>query len=1209
MTSSFSPQGQQSAVDKQPLNEESVQRWIFDLEQWTNVFYNVPNAQNPALWQQAQTKLLQFQKIHDPFELCIGILKRSRNPLVLYQATLCLKNSVTNDFKKTDSDELFKLFQFLYEFLTSQALENETPVNETTALICAIILKRIAGDKSNTMAIRNRITTGSESSTSCNEDSDKIIRVITTLCGHIKDPNGSLCAKYASALMLSSLLLECQMSNRSTSLGIRIWKLFAARKLIDTQLKVITEVCLDTINIAFSTNLLQQKDRHTREGKVVFDFVATLIQCIEYALSFNSTETGCSTGSDRVLRVIQSRTINMLAPPHEHDQRTKMMREWCGLLMSPEVVQFLFNLYSTVKSMLQWDPTWDWTQNVLKSCLNCLYYLSDIHNYIFLEKGESYANFVGNLMMGAKQMMETENRGIDDIYQISCLITSISMHTSETRDTITMIKPEHFLPFLEAAKTFTEKVLVSIATGTVADQEEEEKAVDALLDFWFHLLRNIEAEIRYCLTSNSQATPKLTMNDLKTYSNFIMNCYVRCHIHQPIGFVTRNASDDQEVDLDQAEEHDDNNLYSQQLVTFGLIARFDAESSSKLLTELLGARVSRLEELLMHHINLRGSPDGLEEWEKVNDDIHWLLLMVQHFFTQTGYGEIGFMCNEILNLSLNSRTNLQKTIEGLEKCDHNNPEVDPVARMISVALKLCQLEIGICQAGKMPWLSLQTNASLTTLLSRFCLTYLYPKESDYSVISENMNFCFGCDSPTAEKFLRFVIEHTCCIILHTKGDDQTVKKNVQLLIHLLSLQQSNTKSLMNECEEGSMTKALLCQLRPDNISGFSSRVAKSIIQLATRLFVDDSSWDKLIEFFTNKWAFIINCIQNQQHQSEMVCNKLLEFCDFTMGVCEACDDETSERLFEQLLVPIVKEMPAVLRAFANFESIPISVFDMLFHMVKNPLVHISNWDDPNVKAFYENCTHVIDSFSHIALARKDRGDDEEDCEDIISVLNFCHEVMKRDWGSCWATCDAVVKFAIEKLGQIIKPDYMQFPRIRTVYYRLLVYLVDDEDRLNSLSEKLLEIIVSSLLLSLKTSFDRDVDNHTYTIIAIVCRTIYHERDNETGERLARFMNPVLPALFQASIAQGTYCTNSETAELVAPALFSLRCCFPDTYKMLVEDLIQKQDDHMSRSKVKSLFETLESKIHKFPLNRSACRDFNALYVPFIAELQNYVASK
>lgn len=1189
------------------LDESYIQSWVDQLEQCTNIFYNNPTIQNQALWQEAQAKLVQFQKIHEPFELCTEIIKRSRNSLVLYQATMCLKNAVANDHRKFDNDDLFQLFQFLYEFLSMRSLEIEMSVNETTALICAMILKRIASERTRSLSLSaaTMIVAQQQRQARTDKEADKITQVITTLCNHIKQPNENLSKKIASALMLNSLLLECQMTNRSTLLGIRVWKHLNARRFIETHLKLITEVCLGAIDWAFSSNLLSPINQ-SPETQILFYLTGSLIQCVEYALAFNSTDTGCASSGDRVLRVIQNRTINMLSQTSVHDQRVKLLREWCGLVMSPSVVQFLFNLYTTVKSMVNCTPGWDWPANILKNCLNCLYYLSDVYNSINIERDDSYAEFVGNLMLGSVKILTAEVQGIDDSFQIACLITSISMHTSETRDTITRIKAEYLVPFLDAAQKFTAKVFNQVATTSrVEIEEEEEKTVDALLDFWYHTLRNVEAEIRLAESQNQQ--PKITIEGLKNYSRYIVENYIACHLHKPLGQLVPKTNS--EVDIDQADEQDDNTIHAQQLVSFGLISRFDALHTAKLLIELLSTRLNHYESLLAQYFDKQYDPSEIKEWEYINDDFHWLLLMLQHYLTQTGYGEIGFMCNEILSTSVANEANVQKTIQGFEKCDYTSPEVDPIVRLIIIALKLCQIEMQICQTDKTMWISIQTNNTLTTLLSRFCLTYLYPKESDYSVISENMNYCFGQDSPTAKKFLEFVIERTCCIILCRKLDAQILKKNVQLLIQLLMFH-TNVKCLIMGSEEGTMTRMLIKQMKPENLTGFSSKAARSIIRLATRLFADDEDWNKLIDFFTTKWAFIMSSIQSRQHKSDMVSTKFLEFCDFAMGVCEASDDDTSEKLFEQLLVPIVKALPAVLLAFGdNFESVPIAVFELLYYIVKLPMVNITTWENDAAKSFYENCQAIIGTYAQIASKRKDRGAEEEDCEDIIEILKFNQEVVLRDWGNTWAACDSVVRYSIEKLNTIIKPEHLQFPRIRTIYYRLLVYLVDEDERLATLSDELLGTIVSSILIALQSQFDKDVDNNIYTIIGIVCRTIYLDSEKPISSRLAKFMMPVLPVLFNCIMNQGSFTINTETAELVAPALFSLRCCFPDVYKNLVNELIEKQTDEFAREKIKGLFEKLEMQIQRLTLNRSACREFNTLFVPFLAEVHNYITTK
>lgn len=1191
----------------QQLTDEQVQNWISRLEQYTNVFFNQTDGQNPALWQEAQSKLIQFQKLHDPFKLCVEIIKRSRNQLVLYQATLCLKNAVACDFRKFDLDELFQLFQFLYEFLCSQALENEMSVNETASLVIGMILKRIASRSSSDIA---EVAFGpdSKSSPRASQEAIKIEQVITTLCSHIKEPNENLGRRLASAMMLNSLLLESQMAHCSTVMNMQVWRHLAARHLIQTHLKLITETSLETINWAFCSNLLNPLNQ-TCETQVLFHLVKILIQCVESALS-NSYSPGqsVSTGFEyqypsRLIRIIQDRAIKDRSS-HAFDERFKKINEFCDLLMSPSVVQFMFGLYTTVKSMINCVPGWDWPANLLKNCMTCLHCLSDINNSYTVEKNEKYSNFVGNLMLGAIKLVDSETRGVDDIYQIASLLSSISMHTSEARDTITKIKSEHFTPFLDAAQRFTTRVFIHVASTSAEEESEEEKTVDCLLDFWYHLLRNIDTEIGYCASTQPPKTPKISPDEKKGYARMISNCYISCHLHKPLGHVVNHPSDVREIDLENADDQDDNTIHALQLVAFGMIARYDALHTAKLLADIGKDKVDQLEQILGQYINTNIQPENVKEWIMINDDLHWLLLMMQHFLTQTGYGEIGFMCNEILSASLASEAEVSRTLQGFRECDYKSNDVDPIVRLVLIAVKLCQLEIKVCQSDKTNWISSQTNASLIAFLSRFCLTYLFPRESDYSVISENMNHCFGQDSPTAESFLSFIVEHSCCLAIKLKDNEQNIKKNYQFIIQLTNLH-SIAKDIIRKADPNS-TIGIFLQSVSRSVAmgdGMSMREIRLFVQLTIRLMQDESV---LIEIASDVVGELKELARGT-NKSGAETRKFIHLCDVATGFCEASDDETSDCMLEILFLPAVKLFPEIIRKFSDSDCVFVAIFDLLYHIVKLPIVHVVNWESQSAQIFYENCAQIIETFAQVTRAKGVDRNDEEDFDDIVALLNFCNEVMKHDWGNSWACCDLVVRTAIEQLHTIIDiRNHMQYPKIRAIYYRLLVYIVDEDERLAHLTDRMLEVIFTSIVVAIESHFDKDTDNHIYTVIGIACRAIYHERGTQLSERLSTFMRPILPLLFSASLRQSHYSMTTESTEMLAPALFALRCCFLDTYKSLVDQLIQDQEDPISKAKITQLFQNLESRIHSLTLNRTASREFNNLFVPLMAELQNYI---
>lgn len=1186
----------------QAISDEYVDNTIRCLESWTSTFYtNAGRNHDIVAWKDAQSKLLQFQQLPDPLELCTRILEKSRNNLVLYQAAICLKNAIANEVRTFKIEQIQSLFEFLYEFLCARAIQNDSSINETISLTCAVILKRIA--------ILGNCQSVSSQNNQAKED-DKVSKVIHSLCHNVTDPDKNLCVRLASALMLNSTLLECQMSNRSTALGVRVWKHLQARRMIEYHIKTITESALETINWAFSTNILSNPNLNDPNSRASYSLVATLIQCVEYCLSFNSAEVSIGSGGDRILRVIQSTSINMMSLTREGSDRLNSIKAWCELVMSQSVVQFLFTLYKTIKTMIDVVP--DWCRDVIKSTMNCLYYLSDIQNTVVINKDAKFVQYVDNLMIGIADLMTTEIKGIDDSYQIASLLVSISLFTSD-KEVLPKLNTDGFLKFVEASRDYTCKLLILVATTDKSDEEEEEeRTVDALLDFWYNLFKNLEAEAKYAASFDPPRAPKLSSEVIKAQSRVIVERYISAHLHKPTGILECKIRDSNDLDFDNASENEDNVLYAQQLTGFGLISRIDTVHSAKILIELFKNKVLQLEALLNQYIPTMHSPDGLLDWENVNDDLHWLLLLTQHFITQTGYGEVGYMCEEILQASIQQEADVNKTVQALETCDVNCSEADLIVQLVVITMKLCRLEMSLCTNGKISWMSTQTNHSLTTFLSKFCLTYQYPKEQDYNVMSQTLDACFGEDSVTAQKFLKFVIEHTCCIILSVRSDTRMISTNVQLFLQIMRYHPLR-KLLDDLSRESEIAKLFLSQMQPENLDGFAPEVAKSIMKLVARLFVEANDWNRLIDFFNRKWSFILTSIQTQQHQSELVSTKFLEFCDFCIGLCEISDENTAPTLLNELLVPIVKTLPQVMKAFANFDNTINSIFELLYNIVKYTMITINPHENVLITEFYTQSKEVVDVYSQIA-SKKVRKDDEESLEDIINLLQFLYEVMKRDWGNQFSSCEEVIKFAIEKLSSIFKPEFLHYPKIRLIYYRLLLYLVDEEDRLIALSDVLLKTIADCLLLSFSMQFEKEVENNVLTIISIVCRVIYQEHtfslaNTQPESELSKYMAPCLPALFESTIKRGSYKAGGEGNESIGPAFFALRCCYLDMYHALFQDLIEKQDDAATKDKIKSMFTQMESKVSNLTLTRAGCREFSTHFVPFLNELQRYISFK
>lgn len=1170
------------------LTPAAVDNVIVQLETLTHIFYSNSGNQDINQWNEAQSKLLQFQQMSDPFTMCRAIIEKSQNSLVLFQAAMCLKNAVSKEWRKMEVDEVSDLFQFLSEFLCAKSLDYEYSLSETVSLVCAMLLKRLAMCRYQ------------------DEVSKKVEQVIATLCSRVEDNNEALNRRYGCILMLNSLLLECQASKRSTSLGLQIWRHFSARKMIESHLKGIAEVCLKTINWSLSSNLLIPTNPISRETLAICNFTKSCIEAVEHALSWNSLDVACAGAGDRILRIFQNRQIGTINQAGEHDKRLKAIHSWYELIMNPEVVKFLFDLYNKIKSLVDPSSNWNWPSSTLRVCMSCLFHLADSQNILLTDKDDVRARFVENLMRGAMNLMTSVVEKVDDCYEIANLLTAIVLHL-EQRRMIVVYDKSVLNSFIEVAAQFSCKVFIYTASSL---NEEEEKSVDALMDVWSIIVRSLDAYSK--LEAELKLSSPITI-DISSCARSITECYLRCHLNKPLGILEPNE-EQEEVDIDNIEDYDDGVVHSMQLDSFGFIARVDAAHTCRLLIDLLGTRVQQFEALLAHSIPTRDGPEGMKEWETINDDLHWLLLMTSNFLTLAGYGDIGVMSNEIIRLSIDAKADVDRTVAALGNLDYSSNDTDPIIRLVIIVLKLCQIEKSVCQSGKRLWLSSQTSSTLTTFMSKFCLTYIYPLESEYPTISPPLNYCFGQDSQTAEKLIEFVLDHACCKILFMKDEQQVVMRCVELFIQLLRYL---PKPFINDklpeiIQRSEMIKLFTMQLSPDNMQTFLPKTAKTLFKLATKLLRKETEWTSLVSFLQSRWtqitATLSGQLQPQVVTSDVVLNKFLEFCDYASGVCEASDDDNIERIFEQLLLPLVKELPAIMMAFRNFESAMTAIFDLLYLIVKVPLACMGIWEGPPIETFYCSSTDVLKAYAHINSGRTLKSDDEESCDGLLACLQFMTEAMKKDWGSNVLACCYMIVTGMELIGPIIKPEYLQLPKVRQLYYRLLLYLCDEEERLENLSNDLIQNVISKVLLSLRSNFDKETDSHCMSIVCIMCRYIFKEKGNSKSERMAGFVQPCLSAIFEIITNRNLLSSGGDYCENMSSAFFSLRVCFPELYNAHVEQLIQRQDDQYVQQQIRSLFIKLEDEL-VLTVSRVSCREFSTRFEPFLAELHQYIGFK
>lgn len=171
-------------------------------------------------------------------------------------------------------------------------------------------------------------------------------------------------------------------------------------------------------------------------------------------------------------------------------------------------------------------------------------------------------------------------------------------------------------PFLQLMSQVT-VLLCRTTNASSSDQNQLEKIIedptigketfDRLLQAWSRLLYGIDFA---------------QFENLRSLAIEIFDTYLQTHLH---------VQDEQEnEEFDNEDDDDDRDLFSDQLICIGLFARHIIDYALPLLIRLLIDRTKKLYQLM----NQSGSNVKSQDLDRINDDLHWLLLITGHVLTE-----------------------------------------------------------------------------------------------------------------------------------------------------------------------------------------------------------------------------------------------------------------------------------------------------------------------------------------------------------------------------------------------------------------------------------------------------------------------------------------------------------------------------------------------------------------------------------------------
>jgi hypothetical protein len=740
--------------------------------------------------------------------------------------------------------------------------------------------------------------------------------------------------------------------------------------------------------------------------------------------------------------------------------------DWKEVLLDGDVITVFFEMHFCLRTCND--------EKLLHYSLQCINQLSSLNGPIIIN-ADNRIKFLKTIINCTIVLVNRicDTITIHEVVPITSVINRICVRL-QCRDQINFVETDLYKSFLEMMAQISCKILLdSLNCKDEEDFDKYKLANDNLFNSWMAIISIIERANRLDETdsnSNSRNQEIMKVEALSVWVRPIFEAFVRIHLSQPEGL--RPQSTDTEDDIQEFEDNDII-LFCEQLNAVGCIARIDANHSINCLTQILSIRVNQLESCLRREGQ---SQEKTNEWINLNEDIHWLILISCSVLTQINYGERELIPSQLMTLSIASLSDLSQTVQALQNFDAlTTNSIDPVVRLIIILFKLCSIEKYLCENNMSQWVSPQVSLSLTSFISRFMLTYLLPNENDYNEMSITLNSCFGRDSPYANNILNFIVDHIITKLLFWSSEAQVTEESSVSLVHFVKNCPERCKAL-NNCIN--MNK-LLAKHSQNELQNMSINTRKNIYQVFVHIATyKHELYDQLFQPLIERYKQIRASLE-ARNIGEPLRLAVVELCECLEGIASGTTAVNISNVWPNFVAPIFYDLPKMLELLHNYNSIVLAILNLTAKLANRLLCYVS---DNEIITFYNTSIAILKEYAKHNCGRSTREacNDEDSYNDILVILNFLNDLAAKDFiewfhdvsvssESSTVNATQVVFVGLNIIMPLMSAELLEFPKLCQSYYKLIVFLCEDPDRLQGLPDQLMQSIMQSVQLALKST--------------------------------------------------------------------------------------------------------------------------------------------
>uniref|UniRef100_A0A182XJT6 Exportin-4 n=1 Tax=Anopheles quadriannulatus TaxID=34691 RepID=A0A182XJT6_ANOQN len=817
--------------------------------------------------------------------------------------------------------------------------------------------------------------------------------------------------------------------------------------------------------------------------------------------------------SKSIIDTSETVTKALHAPP------LRLQAQWKSVIFDPKVLEVFFHTYWKMREIDDLQP----------KALTCILQLSTLRGPIISENIDESMSYLANYLTHFLSLMTNIEIKDKEAYSFSLILRKLFQFLPT--DMLKMLPNSLFDASMQQCFTLTMKFFEqSAAEESVAP--DEACYIDALsnmLGIWLSFFDD---------KRNYPTEPMLP------YITQMFEKYVQCHLAPPQGIRGAGGREgDGDNEITELEESD-RERFREQLTVMGFFGRQILQHALGLLAKLLEDRTRKLGTHLhmLHASKTLSLSDGMS-LENLFEDIHWLLLISGHVIAMESVGETPMIPEPILVLSKqqvetgatdvsNSLKLLASPHQDIQEIANAESNTDPVIRLMAAGFRLCELEKTAIEVRMYQFLSPELSATTMWFLRHWCGTYVMSAyEPTATHIFAN---AFGVGTAGALWVINYLLNKICLNAQHLRAEPAVMEETIELLL-ALQRNRYRAQTIFN-----SEYFRSICDLKSFELPlTVKRKLLRGFVTIGGSVEGEEVRTEyimRIVQGTKEKFGLLQATFQQHAHlhQSEQFKQKVIEVLEETIGCVEGAYDNLILILYQEVIVELVLELLNELERSAEVKEVRAAL-----HQYSMDVIGV----------------YVKNNSNRISL---DPTNNERDPQDLILILKLIHGLSASRVGNDPETINQasdVCIYGLTNIVPLITADLIRYPELCYQYYITITSFVDSKPYVvPALHPDFLKQLVASVELGL-TSFTSEVELKCVEFIEAFAQVVRLHQNPDA--LVTQLLQSFLKLMLDMTIGQKIDWNNTSDWY---KAMYTVICCFPHTFKDMVQSFLQEHVD-------------------------------------------------